>query len=177
MKADKNLNTTRKISYAGLFFSLALTLFKLFAGLLGHSTALLADSIRSFSELIDELGKLLDIFIASKPEDWSHNYGHGKVATLFMGAGACVVLFAGIQSISLASEKLLMFIQGRETEVPEIFALSAAALTLISREIVPFFSAGKPGKKVEGVSSEIDFYAKKKLRSEVYFSPVLLLWA
>ncbi|AKB76763.1 Cation efflux system protein [Methanosarcina horonobensis HB-1 = JCM 15518] len=169
MKADKNLNTTRKISYAGLFFSLALTLFKLFAGLLGHSTALLADSIRSFSELIDELGKLLDIFIASKPEDWSHNYGHGKVATLFMGAGACVVLFAGIQSISLASEKLLMFIQGRETEVPEIFALSAAALTLISREIVPFFSR-KARKKVEGVSSEIDFYAKKAQIRSLFLS-------
>lgn len=160
MKMDKNLNNTRNISYTGLSFSLAITLFKLLAGLLGNSTALIADSVRSLSELINELRKLLEVFIASKPEDWSHNYGHGKVATLFMGAGACVLLFAGVQSINLASEELLMFIQGRETETPEIFALSAAALTLVSREIIPFFSR-KNRKQIEGISSEIDSYTRK----------------
>jgi ferrous-iron efflux pump FieF len=159
MKADKNLNKTRNISYTGLFSSLALTLFKLFAGLLGNSTALLADAIRSFSELINELVKLLDLFIASKPEDWGHNYGHGKVATLFTGAGACVLLFAGVQSVTLASGELLMFMQGKETGTPEIFALLAAALTLISKEIVPLFSR-KSGKQAEGISSEIYHYTR-----------------
>lgn len=168
MKTDKNLNKTRNVSYTGLFFSLALTLFKLFAGLLGHSTALLADAVRSFSELISELVKLLDLSIASKPEDWSHNYGHGKVATLFKGAGACVLLFAGIQSVSLASGELLMFLQGRETEAPEMFALTAAALALVSKEIVPLFSrlAGKQSGKI---SSEIGSYTgNSQFRSLVF---------
>jgi ferrous-iron efflux pump FieF len=157
MKKNENLSKTRNISYTGFFFSLALTLFKLFAGLLGHSMALLADAVRSFSDLINELGKLFDVFVASRPEDWSHNYGHGKIVTLFTGAGACILLFAGVQSISLASEKLLMFIQGRETEAPEIFALGAAALTLISREITPFFSRKAGERKA---SSEIDSHAR-----------------
>ena len=159
MKADTNLNKTRNISYTGLFFSLALTLFKLFAGLLGNSTALLADAVRSFSELIGESVKLLDLLISSKPEDWSHNYGHGKVVTLFTGAGACVLLFAGVQSFTLASGELLMFIQGREMETPEMFALYAAAFTLILREIVPFFNR-RTGNQTEGISSEIDSYTR-----------------
>ncbi|HIH93869.1 TPA: cation transporter [Methanosarcina acetivorans] len=157
MKAEKNLNKTRNISYAGLFFSLALTIFKLFAGLLGHSTALLADAVRSFSELINELVKLLDLSIAGKPEDWSHNYGHGKVATLVTGAGACVLLFAGIQSASLASGELLMFIQGKETEAPELFALSAAAFALVSKEIIPLFSR-LAWKQTDKSLSETDIY-------------------
>ncbi|BBL66369.1 MULTISPECIES: cation diffusion facilitator family transporter [Methanosarcina] len=158
MKAEKNLNKTLKISYKALFFSFALTLIKLLAGFLGNSTALIADSIRSFSELINELKKLLEVFIASKPEDWSHNYGHGKVATLFTGAGACILLFAGIESISLASQELLIFIQGRETEAPEILALSAAALTLVSREIIPLFSS--KGKEIEGTLSGTGIYTR-----------------
>ncbi|AKB34303.1 Cation efflux system protein [Methanosarcina siciliae HI350] len=157
MKAEKNMNKPRNISYAGLFFSLALTLFKLFAGLLGHSTALFADAVRSFSELINELVKLLDLSIAGKPEDWSHNYGHGKIITLFKGAGACMLLFAGIQSASLASGELLMFIQGRETEAPEIFALSAAAFSLVSKEIAPLFSK-RAREQAEEISSGIGSY-------------------
>ncbi|MDY9927266.1 cation diffusion facilitator family transporter [Methanosarcina sp.] len=159
MKADKNLNKTRNISYTGLLFSLTITLFKLFAGLLGNSTALLTDAVRSFSELMNELVKLLDHFIASKPEDWSHNYGHGKVVTLFMGAGACVLLFAGVQSFTLASGELLMFVQGRETETPEMFTLLTAAFILISKEIVPLINR-KIGSQPEGVLSGIDSYSR-----------------
>jgi len=174
MKADKDLNEKQELSYTALFFSLALTIFKLFAGLLGNSTALIADSVRSFSELISELRKFLEVSIASKPEDWSHNYGHGKVATLFMGAGACILLFAGVQSINMASQELLTFIQGRETEAPEIFALSAAALALLSKEIVPFFSR-KKGRYVDGISSEIGSYIGKAQIRSLFFACLVTL--
>jgi cation diffusion facilitator family transporter len=159
MKADKNLNKTLSISYTSLFFSFALTLFKLLAGLLGNSTALIVDSVRSFSDLINELKKFMEVFVASKPEDWSHNYGHGKIATLFTGAGACILLFACIESISLASQELFTFIQGGDAQTPEILALSAAALTLISKEIVPFFSR-KTGKQIEGTLLGTDPYTR-----------------
>lgn len=158
MKADKSLNETLNVSYKALFFSFALTLFKLTAGLLGNSTALIADSVRSFSELVNELRKLLEVFIISRPGDWSHNYGHGKIATLFTGAGACILLFAGAQSISIASEQLITIIQGKETEAPEIFALSASALILVSREIIPVFSRKR---YTDGISSEVDIYTRK----------------
>lgn len=169
MKADKNLNETPKVSYTALFFSFSLTLLKLLAGLLGHSTALIVDSVRSFSELISEFRKPLEIFIASKPEDWNHNYGHGKVATLFMGAGACVLLVAGAQSISMASEELLTFIQGRETETPEIFALFAAVVILVSREIIPLLSR-KTRRYSDGTLSEINSYARNSQIGSLLFS-------
>ena len=99
MKADKKLDKTRNISYKKLALSFLLTVFKLLAGLLGNSTLLLADAVRSFSEFINESIKLLDLSIANKPEDKSHNYGHGKIATLCTGAGACMLLFAGLSCL------------------------------------------------------------------------------
>lgn len=174
MKADKNWTENRNISYTGLFFSLALTLFKLLVGLFGHSTALLADAVRSFSELIGESVKLLDLFISKKPEDWNHNYGHGKIVTLITGAGACVLLFAGVQSFTLASGELLMFIQGRETEAPEIFAFTAAAFILVSKEIIHFFNR-KAEKQTEGISSEINSDTRNAHIKSLFFSGFVTL--
>ncbi|WP_292380456.1 cation transporter [Methanosarcina sp. UBA289] len=106
MQADKKLdethNKTRNRSYTGLALSLILTLFKLLAGILGNSTLLLADGVRSFSEFISECIKLLDFSIGSKPRDESHNYGHGKIITLCMGAGAFILLFASFHTVFLS---------------------------------------------------------------------------
>lgn len=106
MQADKKLdethNKTRNRSYTGLALSLILTLFKLLAGILGNSTLLLADAVLFFSRFIKECIKLLDSPIGSKPGDKSHNYGHGKITTLFMGAGTFILLFASFHTVFLS---------------------------------------------------------------------------
>jgi ferrous-iron efflux pump FieF len=136
MKADNKLDKARSVSYTKLALSFLLTVFKLLAGFFGNSTLLLADAVRSFSEFVNESVKLLDLFIVNKPEDKSHNYGHGKIATLCLGGGACVLLFAGFHTFSLGSEQLLMFIQGKESEGPETIALFAAISAFVSRYII-----------------------------------------
>jgi len=136
MKADNKLDKARSVSYTKLALSFLLTVFKLLAGFFGNSTLLLADAVRSFSEFVNESVKLLDLSIANKPEDKSHNYGHGKIATLCLGGGACVLLFAGFHTFSLGSEQLLMFIQGKESEGPETIALFAAISAFVSRYII-----------------------------------------
>ena len=135
-KLDKTHNKIRNRSYTGLALRLILTLFKLLAGILGNSTLLLADAVRSFFEFTNECIKLLDFSIGSKPEDESHNYGHGKITTLCMGVGAFILLFASFHMISLSSGKLFMFLQGKEPETPGIIALYAATLTFILRNIM-----------------------------------------
>ena len=140
MQANKKFDETRNQSYTELALSLILTLFKLLAGLLGNSTLLLADAVRSFSEFINECIRLMDFSIASKPEDKSHNYGHGKITTLCMGAGAFILLFVSFRATSLSSGELLMFLQGKEPESPEIIALYVAITALILRNIMAFLT-------------------------------------
>jgi len=157
MQADKKLdetrNKTRNRSYVGLALSLTLTLLKLLAGTLGNSTLLLADAVHSFSEFINECTKFLDFFIGSKPEDESHNYGHGKFTTLCVGAGALILLFASLHTISLSFGKLFMFLQSKEPETPEITALYAAIAAFILRNIMTIL-IGNPEVHVKEVSSK-----------------------
>jgi cation diffusion facilitator family transporter len=136
MKTDNKLDEAQSISYTKLALSFLLTVLKLLAGFFGNSTLLLADAVRSFSEFVNELVKFLDLFIANKPGDRSHNYGHGKIATLCLGAGACIFLFAGLNVFFQGSEQLLMFIQGREFETPKTIALFAAISAFVSRDII-----------------------------------------
>lgn len=157
MQADKKLDETRNKthnrSYVGLALSLTLTLLKLLAGTLGNSTLLLADAVHSFSEFINECTKFLDFFIGSKPEDESHNYGHGKFTTLCVGAGALILLFASFHTISLSSGKLLMFLQSKEPETPEITALYAAIAAFVLRNIMAIL-IGNPEVQVKEISSK-----------------------
>lgn len=157
MQADKKLDETRNKthnrSYVGLALSLTLTLLKLLAGTLGNSTLLLADAVHSFSEFINECTKFLDFFIGSKPEDESHNYGHGKFTTLCVGAGALILLFASFHTISLSSGKLLMFLQSKEPETPEITALYAAIAAFVLRNIMAIL-IGNPEIQVKEISSK-----------------------
>lgn len=157
MQADKKLdethNKTRNKSYTGLALSLILTIFKLLAGILGNSTLLLADAVRSFSGFTNECIELLDFSIGSKPGDESHNYGHGKITTLCMGAGALILLFASFHTISLSSGELLTFLQNKEPETPETIAFYAAIAAFVLRNTMAVLT-GNPEAQATEVSSK-----------------------
>jgi len=164
MQADKKLEETRKISYTELALSLVLTLFKMLAGLSANSTLLLADAVRSFSEFINEYMRHLDFSIANKPEDKSHNYGHGKITTLCMGAGAFILLFAGFRALSLSSVELAMFLQGKEPEIPEMIAFHAAIAAFMLTNIMTFLT-GSPELQAKEVSLKARIHIKSLLIS------------
>jgi len=63
--------------------NLVLALGKAAAGVVGHSTALLADAMESFSDAVWSLITLLAIRISNRPPDSEHPYGHGKAEPLF----------------------------------------------------------------------------------------------
>lgn len=142
MKAERELNEIRRISYTKVGLSFLLTLLKLLAGLFGHSTLLLIDSIRSFSEFINESLKFLEIFVANKPDE-SHNYGHGKIITLFKGAGAALLILASIKAFSLSSGEIIQFIEGKELEPPETITFITAVLVLLIETLFITFSENR----------------------------------
>lgn len=63
--------------------NLLLAIGKALAGFWGHSTALLADAMESFSDAVWSLVTLLAIRISNRPPDKGHPYGHGKAEPLF----------------------------------------------------------------------------------------------
>src|SRR3954470_9365388 len=82
-------NTTlQRNTIVGLIASIVLAVVKLSAGLIGQSSALVADAVESLADTIGSILVWQALRVASKPPDASHPYGYGKaeaVATLAVG--------------------------------------------------------------------------------------------
>ncbi len=87
-----------RITLAGLVINGFLAVGKLAAGLLGHSHALVADAVESFSDLFSSLIVWRGVLVAAKPPDADHPYGHGKAEPLTSAliAGMLLIAAAGI---------------------------------------------------------------------------------
>ena len=93
---DKNVRRKKiyGITLMGSAVNVALVLFKFIAGIIGHSTAMIADAVHSLSDLATDVIVLVFVRISDKPEDKGHDYGHGKYetfATLLIGVALFLV--------------------------------------------------------------------------------------
>ena len=114
--------------------NIALMTFKFIAGTIGHSAAMIADATHSMSDFITDMMVLAFENISAKPQDKSHDYGHGKfetLATFFVGL-ALVAAATGI--IVSGGIKLADWINGKELEAPGKLALWAALISIVVNE-------------------------------------------
>jgi cation diffusion facilitator family transporter len=72
----------QRVAIAGMVASGALAVIKIVAGMMGHSTAVVADGFESAGDVIASGFVLLGLTLASKPADENHPYGHGRAETL-----------------------------------------------------------------------------------------------
>ena len=83
--ANGKMNREReiyKVTLVGGAANLLLLVFKFVAGIVGHSSAMIADAAHSLSDFVTDIVVLVFVKISSKPKDKSHDYGHGKFETL-----------------------------------------------------------------------------------------------
>lgn len=125
-----------KVTLIGSVINIVLVVFKFIAGVIGHSAAMIADAVHSLSDLLSDVVVLVFVKIAGKPEDADHAYGHGKFETL---ASVIVGLLLGVVGIGLAWEgitKTIDFFKGADLGSPNYWALSAAVLSIVLKELL-----------------------------------------
>jgi cation diffusion facilitator family transporter len=83
-----------------------LALIKIYAGLAGHSTAVVADGLESAGDVFASGVVWLGLMLAAIPADSDHPYGHGRVETLtglliglFLTAGGAVISYGSLQRL------------------------------------------------------------------------------
>ena len=136
-----------KVTLVGSAGNLALLTFKFVAGVLGHSAAMVADAVHSLSDFFTDLIVLLFVKVSAKPQDESHDYGHGKfetLATLFIGLA---LVGAAIGIIVSGSVKFAHWLGGETLEVPGKLALWAALVSIVLKEVLYRYTAAK-GRKL-----------------------------
>ena len=137
-----------KVTLVGSAGNVALLTFKFIAGLLGHSSAMIADAVHSLSDFLTDIVVLVFVGISAKPQDQSHDYGHGKfetIATFLIGL-ALVAAATGI--IVTGGTKLAAWWKGEILEAPGWIALWAALLSIAIKELLYQYTARK-GRKLD----------------------------
>ena len=140
MSREKEIYKVTLIGSAG---NAALLTFKFIAGVMGHSSAMIADAVHSLSDFVTDLLVLVFVSISAKPQDQSHDYGHGKFETIasFLIGLALVAAATGI--VVSGSTKLWDWWCGEQLETPGWIALWAALLSMLIKELLYQYTARK----------------------------------
>jgi len=114
------------------FVNIFLFIIKLFAGIVGRSQALVADSLNSLLDIVANAVVWLGIRVAERPPDDNHPFGHGNadnLAAIFVA----VILFATGAYIGLEAIQSIFY---GKLKKPTYVATIVAALTIIIKEIL-----------------------------------------
>ena len=103
---DKNRETVRIQSWI-LFVAVILFSIKITAWWLTHSVAILTDALESIVNIIAGAVGLYSLFIAYKPRDSNHPYGHGKAEFLSAAIEGTLIMLAGVFIIFEATMQLV----------------------------------------------------------------------
>lgn len=125
-----------KVTIVGSIVNFLLLVFKFFAGIAGHSAAMLADAVHSLSDFITDIVVIVFVRIAGKPEDKGHDYGHGKYETLVTAIIGLLLLCVGFGIFWNGASSIYTFLQGGQLESPGVVALVAALVSIVSKEIL-----------------------------------------
>lgn len=120
----------------GSVVNFVLLLFKFFAGIAGHSAAMLADAVHSLSDFVTDIIVLVFVRLSSKPEDASHDYGHGKYETLATAIIGVCLFFVGLGILWNGAHSIWFVIHGGTLPAPGMLALIAALVSIASKEIL-----------------------------------------
>ena len=145
MTREKEISKVTLVGGAG---NLLLLAFKFTAGILAHSAAMIADAVHSLSDFITDIVVLVFVGISARPQDSTHDYGHGKfetLATFFIGLALAA---AAIGIVVNGAVKFASWLNGEELAAPGPLALWAALISIVVKEILYRYTASK-GRKLE----------------------------
>ena len=136
-----------RVTIAGSIVSLILILVKFPAGIIGRSAAMTADAVHSLSDFITDVIIIVFVKTSQKPKDKRHTYGHGKFETLATLIIGLVLLAVGLGIAWNGATTIYSVIQGETLPSPGIIALIAALATILSKEIIYWYTFIK-GKRL-----------------------------
>ena len=125
---------------------MVLLVFKFVAGIMGHSAAMVADAIHSLSDFVTDVIVIFFVHISGKPQDKSHDYGHGKYETLAMTIIGFALLAVAVGIVLGGATKIAAWAGGAQLRAPGMLALWAALLSIVLKEATFRYSMAEARK-------------------------------
>jgi len=111
------MSVGQRIAAVGMAVTAALAMLKLAVGIMGHSTAVVADGLESASDVFSSGFVLLGLTLAARPADENHPYGHGRIEILtglligmVLTAGGALISYGSIERIGHPHQALAPFV-------------------------------------------------------------------
>lgn len=148
MQEQNAKRVTMRISAVGVVCNVALTLFKLIAGIVANSAAMVADAVHSASDIVGSFVVMIGAVISNKAPDTEHPYGHEKLECI-----ASVILGNILVAVGalIGYNGILKIVSGETLTAPGTLALIAAVASIVVKEALYWYTI-LGAKKINSVS-------------------------
>ena len=126
------------VSMVTILGNLVLSVFKLAAGIIAHSGAMVSDAVHSASDVLSTFVVIAGVKLSGKASDKEHPYGHERfecvaaiLLAVMLAATGIGIGWAGIRNITGDSSALT---------VPGGLALVAAVISIVSKEAMYWYT-------------------------------------
>ena len=127
-------NEAMHVSLVSLIVNIVLTLFKLIAGILGHSLAMITDAVHSASDVFSTAIIMIGISSAANESDEENLHRHERFEFLAGMILALVLVIAGVLLAWLSIARITSGSAGSAAYTPGTIALLAAIISIVCKE-------------------------------------------
>lgn len=148
MEQRTNEQVAMRVSALTIVENIGLSAFKLAAGLLAHSGAMVSDAVHSASDVMTTLVVMVGVKLANKASDKEHPYGHERLEcvaaillAVMLGLTGLGIGWAGVEKISAG---------GAGLAAPGGLALAAALVSILVKEAMYWYTRAAAKKTGSG---------------------------
>lgn len=125
--------TAMRVSAVSIAANFVLTVFKLAAGVIAHSGAMISDAIHSASDVFSTIVVIIGIRISRRDSDKDHPYGHERLECVAAIVLATILAATGL-GIGASALRKITGGDYAALAVPGILALVAAVVSILVKE-------------------------------------------
>ena len=140
MKDYKEVNSSAKdialrVSKNSIVITIILSIFKLIAGIVGSSSAMVSDGVHSASDVLSTIGVIIGINMASKEADDEHPYGHERIENV---VAIILSIILVITALGIGRSGILKILSRDKSPlpIPSTLPLIAAIISIITQEFL-----------------------------------------
>lgn len=126
-----------RISIVSILANIILALFKLLAGIIAHSGAMISDAVHSASDVFSTFVVIGGVKMAGKAEDSDHPYGHDRLESV---AAIILSVALAITGAGIGYTGVKNIINAEELKIPGALALIAAVISIAIKEAMYWYT-------------------------------------